>query len=526
MALSPAARNATSDASLRTFYPVGGTHLEKFDVISEIFHRILTPLYGSQEKALNQIRLGQDRKSFLLYEGETPVGVLVFKTMLSNEFRAVGVEDSIEIKSLFVDHAAQNSGKGLGSTLLDKLNDEISKLGLPSRGVHVTVSETKQESLTFFRKKGFQIVQEWKGRYSEGVTEYLLSCPLRIAAPASAMQNAPTLPYLLRLVADAHWDDIHALKKLSDGTFVSGSKDGSLHKWSANGDLVRIVDEAEPTHDPERNWITAVGVINDAYWISGERNGKVCLWKTSGDCVKEIKLKTPKQEDHISHPLNKRRVNCFATGLNPHKPSFFVGFPTMFDEYNLIEGRTDSCTKVHTNDWVYCVQPLSESSVIMVTGGSVDVWNRGERDWRYGRNLLPEGSRYKDSNGKSQRAFISSLTPLKADPNQCGLACFDGSVKILNMTQGKATKEWKEHKDRVWSIENIDENTFASCGEDRTVKIWDARHSKSVRTIPDHVGQVTTMLSLNETTFVVGTCPDRAFKQRKGAELRFYDMRK
>ncbi len=35
-------------------------------------------------------------------------------------------------------------------------------------------------------------------------------------------------PELLHIIHDAHLDDIHCLKKLSDGTFVSGSKDNSI----------------------------------------------------------------------------------------------------------------------------------------------------------------------------------------------------------------------------------------------------------------------------------------------------------
>ena len=97
----------------RVFHPVGGQHLEKMNVVTEIFNRILVPLYGSQDKALQQIRESADRKCFLLYEDEIPAGVLVFKTVLTNEFAEFGIKNSIEIKSLFVDQSAKIPGEGL-----------------------------------------------------------------------------------------------------------------------------------------------------------------------------------------------------------------------------------------------------------------------------------------------------------------------------------------------------------------------------------------------------------------------------
>jgi WD40 repeat protein len=529
----------------RIFYQVGGDYLEKLPVISEIFRRILTPLYGSQDKAIKQIRESKDRKAFLLYEGESPVGVLVFKTVLSSEFSEFGIKDSIEIKSLFVDQSVHNSGKGLGSALIDKLKEEVAKLNVPHKGIHVTVSETKEESLLFFKKKGFQIVHAWKERYKKGVTEYLLSCPARIRemeerkeAPIQNRGVVPSkeiklivpefCPELVHIIHDAHFDDIHGLKRLSDGSFVSGSKDNCLYKWNRNGQVVRIVDEVEPTHRADRNWVTAIEVLDDDYWMSGERNGNIILWKTNGDYVREIKLRLPRFGEHVSHELNVRRVNCLAKGFNPLKPSFFVGFPTMFDEFNFIEGRTIASTKVHQNDWVYGICPLNEKNILMIIGGKVDLWEKKEQGWSPSVNLLPEGARYRYQIGpkKWQRPFISSLVPLRSGKNLFGLSCFDSSVKVLDITSRSIVNEWREHSGKVWFVENITEQLFASGGEDCSIKIWDLREKKSVHTISDQVGEVTAMLSLDDRTFIAGACPKNVIQSNHGAEIRFYDLRK
>lgn len=504
------------------------------DVVEEIFHRILTPLYGPQTKAIQQIREGVDRSCYLLYEGDNPTGVLVFKTVLSNEFEAYGVRESIEVKSLFVDHAQQNSGRGVGSALVDKLKEEVTRLGLNHKGIHVTVSETKQESLAFFIKKGFGIAHAWKDRYVAGVTEYLLSCPAE--APHSAAtfdvdRISTDPPELLHVIHNAHLDDIHSLVKLSDGTFVSGSKDNSMYKWDQDGKLVKVVKEVEPTHQSERDWITAVEVINRAYWVSGLRNGKMELWKTNGEFVKEINVKLPGRNAHFSHEFNTRRINCIAAGLDPDVPNIFVGFPTMFDDYNMIEGRTEHTVTTHHNDWVYCIHPLTHDSLLTVTGCTIDLWNRSDLGWSRSGTVMGEGRGKRVPIGvggktRYQRPFVSSLTSMMGSPNLASLSLFDGSVQVLDISTSQIVHRWDEHKGRVWKTEAIDGHRFASSGEDRTIKIWELRAPKSTHTIKDHVGQVTAMLLLNEETLIAGSCPERAMTLGLGAQIRFYDTRK
>lgn len=528
----------------RKFYPVGGKHIERMDILSEIFNRILIPLYGNQDKAIAQIKESKDRKCYLLYEGNTPSGVLAYKTIPSDEFAEFGVKNSIEIKSLFVDHSLQNSGRGLGSTLIDKLKDKVAKMGskldFKPDGIHVTVSETKVESLSFFRKKGFDVAHAWKSRYMLGVTEYLLYCPLKIKEVNKELQDSQQKLSALKLsteftselihtIHNAHFDDIHALKLLSDGTFISGSKDNSLRKWDKSGNLITVVYDVEPTLQSERDWVTAVEVINDEYWVSGERSGRIFLWKTNGEYVKEIKLKLPRGSKHISQSLNALRVNCFASGLNPNKPSLFVGLPTMFDEYNLIEGRTEFCKTVHNNDWVYCVHPVSQTKVFAVIGCAVKAFDMLNEEWTAGDVILPEPQKVKSSReGKPfyQRQFISSFIPLKSSKNHFGLAVFGGFVKVLDAESKKIIQSWKEHEGRVWSLENTSLNTFASSGEDKTVKIWDARIWKnSVRTIDNHIGQVTSLMKLDDNTLVAGTCPEKGVISKESAEIKFYDLR-
>lgn len=171
--------------SVKEFEQVSHHNLDRFAIVSEIFHRVLEPLYGPQAKALGQILQSTDRKCFLLFENRIPAGILVFKTELSDEFQTLGVSRSVEIKSLFVDASHKNSGRGLGSSLFSKLTEEVVAMDLHEEGIHVTVSEQKPESLSFFKKKGFTITHAWKDRYTKGTVEYLLFCPRKIYASST-----------------------------------------------------------------------------------------------------------------------------------------------------------------------------------------------------------------------------------------------------------------------------------------------------------------------------------------------------
>lgn len=524
------------------FHLINGRSRKMTD-LQNIFKQILEPLYGPQADALKKIALSRDRKCYLLCENDHPVGVIAFKTLLSDEFQEYGISNSIEIKSLFVVDSENNSGKGLGTTLLNKAYEETDKLKIDHSSFHVTVSETKSESLNFFKKKGFRINHQWNDKYQKGVSEYLLSRSVhlldshenptasvtliaqKITGVSSELQGLLSQektqysPQVFLIVKDAHWDDIHALKLLADGTIVSGSKDNSLCKWSQNGELVRVINEVEPVEIDSRDWITAIGILNDEYWISGERNGRVSLWNTEGDFIKNLNQKLPKQ-GHVSHEYNSQRVNCVASGINKQKLSFFTGFPTMFDEYNVIEGRTTSSTKVHNNDWVFCIHPLTEKRILVVTAGILEVWEKSNREWQRGKILLQERRIAK------QRPFISSLTALKSSPNHFGLGVFGGDVRVFDIEQEKIVNQWSEHQKRVWTVENVSQEIFASSAEDRLIKFWDIRLNKSICTLNSHIGQTHAMLSLNDKVLVAGSSQDSPLGKNEGAQLVFYDTRK
>jgi predicted GNAT family acetyltransferase len=112
----------TSQDPTYLFQTVKGSN-EHMDYVAQVFKQQIVPLYGDQSRALEKIRESRDRRCQLLYEGQIPVGILVYKKTPNDEFRRYNIKNSLEVKSLFVIDPEKNSGRGIGSRLVEKVID-------------------------------------------------------------------------------------------------------------------------------------------------------------------------------------------------------------------------------------------------------------------------------------------------------------------------------------------------------------------------------------------------------------------
>jgi ribosomal protein S18 acetylase RimI-like enzyme len=146
---------------------------EGFAFVEQYFRSVIEPLYGDQSKALEKIGAGKDRTCELLFdEQHDPEGMLVYKNAPTEEFACLGAQNALEIKTLFVINAGKNSGRGVGSQLLEKVVSVAKELHCSN--LVVTVSEEKQESLAFFFKKGFFVTHTMQDKFKKGMEEYVL----------------------------------------------------------------------------------------------------------------------------------------------------------------------------------------------------------------------------------------------------------------------------------------------------------------------------------------------------------------
>lgn len=121
------------------------------------------PIYGDQSKALNEWLTGKGYKTtFILEIDNQLVGLLSLKRNPD--------KDCIKISTLLIIDEFQKNR--LGCILLDKSIEFACKERIDK--LIVTVSETVPESVVFFLKNGFQIIDKKIGKYKKGVTEFIM----------------------------------------------------------------------------------------------------------------------------------------------------------------------------------------------------------------------------------------------------------------------------------------------------------------------------------------------------------------
>lgn len=152
-----------------------------FERIKGYFSNYIVPVYGNQDPYLKKIEKGKDRVCELLQTNSMKdVGLVVYKTVLSNEFSQAHIYNALEIKTLFVINPAKNSGKGIATLVLEHVAKVA--IGLNAHGIVMTVSSEKPESLIFALKRGFRIFKVQTNPVQTNIDEYFLfhSSPLEL----------------------------------------------------------------------------------------------------------------------------------------------------------------------------------------------------------------------------------------------------------------------------------------------------------------------------------------------------------
>lgn len=138
------------------------------DFVANQFEAVIKPLYGDQTEPLRKIFAAADRKSWLMFDGkfnnttDNAVGFICVKTVTQTEYK---LNNCLEIKTLFVINSTNNSGRGCGSSLLNKVesfvNDDHNSNIIKGECEHllVCVDDRVVQSKKFFLKKGFSLYE-------------------------------------------------------------------------------------------------------------------------------------------------------------------------------------------------------------------------------------------------------------------------------------------------------------------------------------------------------------------------------
>ncbi len=380
------------------------------------------------------------------------------------------------------------------------------------------------------------LVGEFEALQTSETREMKASVPLEVkqekqtpsaslSAPTTVSKTVGTANRML-IIKNVHQDDIHGMIPVGANTFVTGSKDGALKLWNTAGKLVCEV--WSPKTINYTGWITALAPFGSNHWMSGTRDGYIDLWQNNGEHSKNLSGYVAPTPGIKCKARNVERINCLAQDVTVGQ--YYVGVPTRFSMYQIDQPESIDQCKTSQNDWVYCIRPLADRKVMVVTGPNLDIFTHNPKSHNWvkeglvGEELIA-GKRATRSAQKQPRPFISDVVFLDGKTNLCALAVFGGAVIVFDIPTKTPMRIYKEHEKRVWQVVNIRPDIFASSSDDRTIKIWDARLAQSVRTIGDHIGRVSTLLRMSDTLLISGSCPDDLKSARERARLEFWDIR-
>lgn len=144
-------------------------HSPALGKIKKFFFEKITPLYGDQANAIRKIIEAKDRVCVALMHNADPLGLVVYKKELTNEYREYGLHRYFEIKTLALINPETTSGNRYGSLLL--LSAAKAAVKMDANGLFVTVSSGKPEAYHFFEKMGFTPIDVIKDLYKPGLDE-------------------------------------------------------------------------------------------------------------------------------------------------------------------------------------------------------------------------------------------------------------------------------------------------------------------------------------------------------------------
>ncbi len=123
-----------------------------FKIVKNGFKKLIAPTYGDQKKALEKIKLAKDRNCELMFNFNNPLGIIVYKNSLQDEY---GFTRGLELKTLFLLNPEKNSGNGFGSYLFRRA--AIIAKRMNANLIYCTASSKVENSMKCALKNGYVI---------------------------------------------------------------------------------------------------------------------------------------------------------------------------------------------------------------------------------------------------------------------------------------------------------------------------------------------------------------------------------
>lgn len=311
-----------------------------------------------------------------------------------------------------------------------------------------------------------------------------------------------------------HSDDMHVLGQLDD-IIISGSKDCDVKSWNYQDDGsvkgLELLNHYSPRERNYSHWITALEVFDD-YCIFGTRSGHLVKWDPfTGEILKEEEIQNFSIEKKNCKARNYSRV-C---GMGTVQGHLYVGVPGKILHYCKEDLSYEKSYVIHNHDWVYCIKEVGERIAVVVND-----------KLRMYESL--SFSRYTNIRNPKNNGGDPKISSLEVLPSQNELlaSCFDGTVRIFNCDTQKLSRRFYGHSGRVWNSISLSDDIFASCADDKTIKLWDSRLSKPcIWTSNKHNGRVSCLMD-SKNTLLCSTCHEVPKESEDKCCLVWRDIRK
>jgi len=345
-------------------------------------------------------------------------------------------------------------------------------------------------------------------------------------------------------ITNVHDDDIHGICVIENGGkeyVISGSKDTSVKCFDLS---TGIVSSISPATGGYNKWVTAMDSFADGSVLVGHRNEYL-------QCFDPIKKKR-----FFGYPLRfqSRQGLCKERNQNRITGVKCLNLSDPYPEYSALVGKAGvfyhwNCSNSqligryefeNPAEWVYGFSQLEGNSVVAIHGCNLSLlkftiqndeagipasqWQI--QPWKISQRASKKiniTAHPKRKNPHDHPPFISSVSSMGL--KRVILSIFGGSTEVLDVETEKLLQVTDEHSGRVWQSLSYSDHEYISCADDRSVKIWDMRQSRSTRTFGDHPGRVSAIGLYGELCFVAGTCPDDPRASENKAEFYFYDIR-
>jgi hypothetical protein len=144
---------------------------QSLKLIEDFILSQIQPLYGDTG-FLNKVKEGKDRTTEILFYETRPVGMIIYKHALCDEYASFGIEKAFELKTISLFEKKQKTAGLFLRLLMGRLAQQAEKSH--SSSIVATVSSKKPEVLRAMLKIGFNVMGTFKDKYLIDVDEFLI----------------------------------------------------------------------------------------------------------------------------------------------------------------------------------------------------------------------------------------------------------------------------------------------------------------------------------------------------------------